>query len=36
MDQLGRVLFSFPAFVQVTKYRWQLGCEGVDFGGLIV
>ena len=34
IDQLGRVLFAFPAFVQATNYRWQLGCEGVDFGGL--
>jgi hypothetical protein len=36
MDQLGRVLFAFPAFVRATNYRWQLGCEGVDFGGLTV
>jgi hypothetical protein len=33
MSEVAHVLGGYPAFVQQTQYRWQLGRDGMDFGG---
>jgi hypothetical protein len=33
MLDVTQVLHSYPAFVQPTRHRWQLGRDGMDFGG---
>jgi hypothetical protein len=34
MAELAALLHAYPAFYQCGPYRWQLGRERIDFGGL--
>jgi hypothetical protein len=34
MVEVTRVLHAYPAFVRQARHRWQLGRDGMDFGGL--